>query len=51
MKVAVIGATGQLGMDVAEEFVRNGDQVCRFSHAEIEISSLIFPEFRTRGVT
>jgi dTDP-4-dehydrorhamnose reductase len=40
MKVAVIGATGQLGTDVAEEFVRHGDQVCRFSHAEIEVSSL-----------
>jgi dTDP-4-dehydrorhamnose reductase len=40
MKVAVIGATGQLGMDVAEEFVRNGDQVGRFSHVEIEISCL-----------
>lgn len=40
MKVAVIGATGQLGMDVAEEFFRNGDQVSRFSHVEIEISCL-----------
>lgn len=40
MKVAVIGATGQLGMDVVEEFVRNGDQVCRLSHAEVEISSV-----------
>lgn len=40
MKVAVIGATGQLGMDVVEEFARNGDQVCPFPHAQIEISSL-----------
>jgi dTDP-4-dehydrorhamnose reductase len=40
MKVAVIGATGQLGMDVAEEFVRNGDDVSRLAHADIEISSL-----------
>jgi dTDP-4-dehydrorhamnose reductase len=39
MKVAVIGATGQLGVDVAEEFVRNGDEVRRLSHVEIEISS------------
>ncbi len=42
MKVAVIGATGQLGMVVAAEFARNGDQVCRFSHAQIEIFSLSY---------
>lgn len=39
MKVAVIGATGQLGMDVTLEFGRNGDSVRALSHSEIEISS------------
>jgi dTDP-4-dehydrorhamnose reductase len=39
MKVAVIGANGQLGMDVSEEFVRNGDDVRRLTHAEIDIES------------
>jgi dTDP-4-dehydrorhamnose reductase len=40
MNVAVIGATGQLGVDVVQEFVRNGDRVCPVSHAEVEICSL-----------
>lgn len=40
MKVAVIGGSGQLGTDVAEEFVRNGCQVSSLSHDDIEISSL-----------
>ncbi len=40
MKVAVIGASGQLGTDVAEEFGRDGCEVCSLSHADIEISSL-----------
>lgn len=39
MNVAVIGANGQLGMDVADEFSRNGDEVRRLTHAEIDISS------------
>jgi dTDP-4-dehydrorhamnose reductase len=40
MKVAVIGANGQLGTDVVDEFIRNGDEVFRFTHGDIEISSL-----------
>ena len=40
MKIAVIGANGQLGADVAREFTRNGDDVCKLSHANIEIGSL-----------
>ena len=40
MKAVVIGATGQLGTDIAEEFVRQGDDVCRLAHGDIEISSL-----------
>lgn len=40
MKVAVIGANGQLGTDVVREFVRAGDEVCRVTHAEMDVSSL-----------
>jgi dTDP-4-dehydrorhamnose reductase len=39
MKVAVIGANGQLGMDVSEGFVRNGDDVRPLTHAEVDIAS------------
>lgn len=39
MKVAVIGANGQLGNDVRAAFVRNGDDVTPFTHAELELSS------------
>jgi len=39
MKVAVLGANGQLGSDVCAAFVRNGDQVCGFTHADIELTS------------
>jgi dTDP-4-dehydrorhamnose reductase len=40
MKVAVIGANGQLGADVFREFNRIGDDVCALSHTDIEICSL-----------
>lgn len=40
MKVAVVGAAGQLGSDVSREFCRNGDEVRDLSHGEIEICSL-----------
>jgi dTDP-4-dehydrorhamnose reductase len=40
VKVAVIGASGQLGMDVSIEFERVGAEVARLDHSEIEISSL-----------
>lgn len=39
MKVAVIGANGQLGADVGQEFVRTGDEVCRVTHADMDVSS------------
>ena len=39
MKIAVIGADGQLGMDVCQGFEKNGDEVHRLSHAQIEIAS------------
>src|SRR5580658_70650 len=40
MKVAVIGADGQLGSDVVNAFAENQDAVCALTHAEIEISAL-----------
>jgi len=40
MKVAVIGANGQLGSDVVAAFVKNGDTVHSLTHAELELSSL-----------
>jgi dTDP-4-dehydrorhamnose reductase len=40
MKIAVIGANGQLGSDLALAFSENGDAVCALTHADIEISNL-----------
>jgi dTDP-4-dehydrorhamnose reductase len=40
MKIAVIGANGQLGRDVAQAFADNGNVVLGLSHAEIEISDI-----------
>lgn len=40
MKVAVIGSNGQLGSDVSSAFERNGDQVFKLTHADIELSDL-----------
>jgi dTDP-4-dehydrorhamnose reductase len=39
MKVAVIGANGQLGVDVVEAFNRNRDEVLSLSHSDIELSN------------
>lgn len=39
MKVAVIGANGQLGRDVCDAFERHGDQVIPLSHADLELTS------------
>ena len=39
MKVAVIGADGQLGRDVVAAFVEAGSPVTELTHADIEISS------------
>jgi len=39
MKVAVIGANGQLGVDVANAFASRGDQVYPLKHSDIEISN------------
>lgn len=40
MKVAVIGANGQLGADVVRAFETNGDEVCALVHANIEVSNI-----------
>jgi dTDP-4-dehydrorhamnose reductase len=40
MKVAVIGADGQLGTDVVRAFSDNGDTVSPLTHADIELSSI-----------
>jgi len=40
MKVAVVGADGQLGVDVVNQFTRAGDQVSSLTHTEIEISDI-----------
>jgi len=40
MKVAIIGANGQLGSDVVAAFSGNGDTVVALTHADIELSDL-----------
>jgi dTDP-4-dehydrorhamnose reductase len=40
MKVAIVGASGQLGSDTAQAFVANGDTVFPLGHQDIEISAL-----------
>lgn len=39
MKVAVLGANGQLGSDVCNAFLRNGDEVTGLTHSDLEITS------------
>jgi dTDP-4-dehydrorhamnose reductase len=40
MKIAVIGANGQLGSDVVGAFEKNGDQVVSLTHTDVELSDL-----------
>lgn len=40
MKIAVIGANGQLGNDVVAAFTKNGDEVVPLTHEEIELSNI-----------
>jgi dTDP-4-dehydrorhamnose reductase len=40
MKVAVIGANGQLGGDVVRAFQASGDDVCSLTHDELEVSHM-----------
>lgn len=39
MKVAVLGANGQLGSDVVAAFHKNGDNVCGLNHSDLELTS------------
>jgi dTDP-4-dehydrorhamnose reductase len=40
MKVAVIGANGQLGSDIVDAFVSQGDETRSLTHGDIELSDL-----------
>jgi dTDP-4-dehydrorhamnose reductase len=40
MKIAVVGADGQLGSDVVRAFATNGDVVRPLTHADIELSAV-----------
>jgi dTDP-4-dehydrorhamnose reductase len=40
MRVAVIGANGQLGMDVVAEYRMAGDETVGLTHSEVDISSM-----------
>jgi dTDP-4-dehydrorhamnose reductase len=40
MKIAVIGANGQLGTDVVNAFRANGDEVIGLTHSDIELSNI-----------
>ena len=40
MKIAVIGANGQLGRDVVKAFELHGDEVCALTHFDIELSAI-----------
>lgn len=40
MKIAVIGANGQLGIDICNCFKHNGEQVIELNHDQIEISDI-----------
>ncbi|NLJ07909.1 MAG: sugar nucleotide-binding protein [Sphingobacteriales bacterium] len=37
MKVAIIGANGQLGIDLIQEFKTAGDEVYGFNHCDVEL--------------
>jgi dTDP-4-dehydrorhamnose reductase len=40
MKIAVVGASGQLGTDVVRAFGERGDEVCALTHSELEVTNL-----------
>src|ERR1700752_3512106 len=40
MKIAVVGANGQLGHDVVRTFADRGDEVRALTHEDVELSSL-----------
>jgi dTDP-4-dehydrorhamnose reductase len=50
MKVAVIGANGQLGSDLVSAFSGNGDAVYGLTHSAIEISDLHSVSYALEGI-
>jgi dTDP-4-dehydrorhamnose reductase len=50
MKVAVIGANGQLGTEIVAAFAARGDAVKALDHADVEISSLTSVESSLRSL-
>ena len=48
MKVAVVGANGQLGTDVVAVFSRNGDEVFPLTHSDIDLASMESASTRLR---
>jgi dTDP-4-dehydrorhamnose reductase len=48
MKVAVVGANGQLGTDVVAVFSRNGDEVFPLTHSDIDLASMESTSTRLR---
>jgi len=43
MTVAVVGANGQLGTDIAAEFQKAGVAIAPLTHVDLDISSLGYP--------
>jgi len=39
MRIAVVGANGQLGADVVRAFADNADDVCALNHSEVEVAN------------
>jgi len=50
MKIAVIGANGQLGKDTVEAFTKNGDEVVGLTHSDIELSDVDSVSTRLREI-
>ena len=50
MKVAVIGANGQLGTDVVKAFSKKSDEVISLTHADIDLASMDSVSTRIRGL-
>jgi len=50
MKVAVIGANGQLGSDLVVAFTEHGDTVCPLTHADIDLANLDSISARLKGL-
>jgi dTDP-4-dehydrorhamnose reductase len=50
MKIAVVGANGQLGSDVVAAFAKNGDEVVPLTHADVELSNLDSVSVRLQAV-